>query len=90
MALIRTTTGIIDISGSMAGNTFAKDRYGHHIRAKARRVRQRTQAQLTQRRAFIRARNYSKDNRIVSYNIYRALNNLEMATPPPDYEIQHL
>lgn len=69
----------------MAGNVFGRDRSGLHIRAKPRRVRQRTAAQNTQRNAFSRARAYSKINRTVSYNIYRALNKLDMKEPPPDY-----
>lgn len=76
MALAKTGNGVTDISGSMAGNVFARDSSGLHIRPKPRRVNSPTPAQLKQRNAFAKARTYSKDNRTVSYLIYRALNDL--------------
>lgn len=90
MALIKTGTGITEIKGSMSGITFARDKSGLHIRAKPRRVQQRTAAQNKQRNAFSRARGYSKVQRTVSYNIYRALNNLEMKKPPANFTIPKL
>lgn len=76
MAMVKTGNGITDISGSIAGNVFARDSSGLHARPNPRRVKQRTAAQRIQRSAFAKARLYSKDNRTVSYLIYRALNNL--------------
>lgn len=76
MSLVRTGGGVTDISGSMAGNVFARDSSGLHVRSNPRRVKQCTPAQLIQRRAFARARKYSTDHRTVSYLIYRALNDL--------------
>ncbi|MBA7654810.1 hypothetical protein ES703_62703 [subsurface metagenome] len=90
MALVKTGPGIIDIKGSIAGNVFGRDKSGLHIRSKPRRVQQRTAKQNTQRNAFSRARSYSKINRTVSYNIYRALQNLDMKEPPTDYTIPNL
>lgn len=76
MALIKPGQGITDISGSMAGNVFARDSSGLHVRSKPRHVNSPTPAQRKQRNAFSKAKQYSKDNRTVSYLIYRALNNL--------------
>lgn len=90
MTLIRTGQKIIEIKGSIAGNIFTRDRSGQHIRAKPKRVQQRTAKQHVQRNAFTQARAFSKVNRTVSYNIYRALNNLDMKEPPIDYSIPKL
>lgn len=76
MALIKTGGGVTDIRGGFGGTYFTRDRSGLHQTAKPRRVRQRTTAQDTQRKAFTKARTYTKDPRTVSYYIYRALNNL--------------
>ena len=78
MALIKTGQGIIDIRGSMGGVTFARDKTGLHIRSKPRRVHQRTSAQNVQRNTFTKIRAYTRDNRWVSYYIYRLLNNLPL------------
>lgn len=86
MALAKTGNGVTDISGSIAGNVFARDSSGLHVRSTPRHVNSPTPAQLNQRRAFARARAFSKDPRVVSYNIYRALNNLPLQNPPPDYQ----
>ncbi|MBA7611864.1 hypothetical protein ES703_19095 [subsurface metagenome] len=85
MALIRTGQGITDIRGGFGGVYFHRDKSGLHIAAKPRRVKQRTSAQNKQRNAFSVARAYSKVNRFVSYNIYRALNSLSPKDPPIDY-----
>lgn len=90
MALIRTGQGITDIRGGLGGIYFTRDRSGLHISAKPRRVRQRTIAQNKQRSAFTRARAFSKDNRVVSYNIYRFLTGLGAKLPPADYSISKL
>lgn len=76
MALARTGGGVTDIRGPLAGNVFTRDSSGLHVCSKPRRVKQCTPAQRKQRNAFAKARQYSKDNRTVSYLIYRALNNL--------------
>lgn len=76
MTLVKPGDSVTDISGSIAGNVFTRDSSGLHVRSKPRRVKQCTPAQLIQRRAFAKARTHSKNNRTVSYLIYRALNNL--------------
>ena len=38
MALVRYGGGVIEMSGSIAGNTFAKNRYGHYVRARTKPV----------------------------------------------------
>jgi len=90
MALIKTGSGITDIRGGFCGIYFHRDKFGLHIASKPRNIRQRTAAQQKQRGAFITARSFSKVNRVVSYNIYRALNNLPPAEPPADYQPPHL
>ncbi|GAI57428.1 unnamed protein product [marine sediment metagenome] len=90
MALIRAGGGVTDIRGGFGGVYFTRDKSGLHCTAKPRRVRQRTANQNKQRAAFSKARTYSTDNRVVSYNIYRALNGLPPAMPPPDYQPPHL
>ncbi len=85
MALLKTGGGITDIRGGFGGVYFTRDNSGLHCTSKPRRVSQRTSAQNTQRNAFTRARAFSKVNRVVSYNIYRALNNLAPKDPPIDY-----
>lgn len=90
MALIETGSGITDIRGGFGGVYFHRDKSGLHCCAKPRTVHRRSSLQDTQRRAFARARTFSKDNRTVSYNIYRALFGLPMALPPLDYQIPRL
>ena len=90
MALIKTGGGVTDIRGGFGGVYFTRDKSGLHCSAKPRRVRQRTPDQNKQRNAFSTARAYSKINRIVSYNIYRALNRLAPKDPPIDYQPPHL
>lgn len=90
MTLIRIGQGVTDIRGGFGGVYFTRDKSGLHCTAKPRRVKQRTTAQNKQRSAFTRARAFSKINRTVSYNIYRALNDLSMADPPLDFQIPHL
>lgn len=101
MTLCRTGNGITDIRGGTGGVYFSRDKSGLHMSRKPRAIRRRTPAQDKQRKAFISARNFChnqlntekpKDwlNRCVSYNIYRALNDLEPQTPPTDYQIPTL
>lgn len=87
MALIRCGNGITEIQGTMAGNVFSKDSSGLHIQSHQRRVKNRSTAQKLQRKSFTLARMFSKDNRSVSYNIYRVLNGLDPQTPPADYPV---
>lgn len=82
MTLIRVGQGITDIRGGLGGVYFSRDRSGLHCLAKPRRVRQRTEHQDRKRKAFSKARAYSTNNRIVSYNILRAYAGLEMKDPP--------
>lgn len=90
MALIKTGGGVTDIRGGFGGTYFTRDKSGLHQSAKPRRVTQRTTAQSKQRNAFTKARVFSKTNRTVSYNIYRALNNLAVKEPPTDYTMSKL
>lgn len=85
MTLIKTGGGVTDIRGGFGGVYFHRDKSGLHSSSKPRTVHRRSAAQKKQRAAFIKARAYSKDERVVSYNIYRALNDLPMQDPPPDY-----
>jgi len=45
MALIRYGGGIIQMSGSIAGNTFARNRYGNYARARTKPVNPKTELQ---------------------------------------------
>lgn len=87
MALVRTGGGITDIRGGLGGVYFSRDRFGLHSSSKPRNIHRRSADQDRQRRAFSKARAYSTDPRFVSYNIYRILNGLEPADPPPDFQI---
>ena len=90
MSLVKVGQGVTDIRGGLGGVYFSRDRSGLHVLPKPRRVKQRTPAQNTQRSAFTIARSFSKINRTVSYNIYRALNNLAPKQPPTDYSVSKL
>lgn len=79
MALAKTGGGVTDIRGGFGGVYFTRDRSGLHSSAKPRRVHQQTAAQRKQRNAFIAARTLSKDNRTVSYLMYRHMNDLPIA-----------
>jgi len=52
MALVKYGGGIIQMSGSIAGNTHARNRYGNYIRAKTKPVNPRTQLQTDVREAI--------------------------------------
>lgn len=85
MALIKTGPGITDIRGSFGGVYFHRDGSGLHTSKQPRTVHRRSQNQATQRRAFLKARTFATSLRSLSYNTYRALNNLPLEEPPPDY-----
>lgn len=85
MALVKCGNGIIDIRGSVSGNVFSKDKSGLHIQTHQRRIKSRSINQTDQRKAFTLARQYSKNEREVSYNIYRILNGLSPTDVPTDY-----
>lgn len=87
MSLIKTGGGVTDIRGGFGGVYFTRDKSGLHSSAKPRKIYRRSAAQDLQRNAFIKARTFCRNelftdkpkdwlNRCVSYNIYRALNNL--------------
>lgn len=76
MALIRTGAGVTDIRGKFGGVYFHRDRFGLHSARMPRNIHRRSAAQSKQRAAFSKSRRWSKNNRIVSYNIYRTLNSL--------------
>lgn len=86
MALVRTGCEIVDIRGGLGGIYFHRDRSGLHSCRKPRNIQRRSAAQDVQRKAFSKARAYSKDLRFVSYNIFRILNRLEPQDPPIDYK----
>lgn len=85
MALVRTGSGIVDIRGGFGGVYFHRDKFGLHMSSKPRNIQQRTSDQNKQRGAFSKSRAFSKINRVVSYNIFRILNDLPPAQPPTDY-----
>lgn len=89
MSLIKCGQGITDIRGGMGGVYFHRDKSGLHSSTKPRTVYRRSAAQNIQRNAFIKTRTFCKNerfadkpkdwlNRCVSYNIYRALNDLDV------------
>jgi len=90
MATVKFGSGVTDMSGSLGGVYFHRDKSGVHVCRQPRKIRRLSSAQLKQRRAFIAARAYSKDDRFVSWNIYRALNNLPLSDPPADYQIPRM
>ncbi len=49
MALVKYGGGIIQMSGSVAGNTFARNRYGNYVRAKTKPVNPNTARQAEMR-----------------------------------------
>jgi len=85
MCLIKTGGGVTDVRGGFGGVYFSRDKYGLHCLPKPRRVYQRTTHQDRKRKAFSRARAFSKINRTVSYNIFRAYLDLTMKEPPANY-----
>jgi len=87
MATCKLGQGLTDIQGGTGGVYYHRDKSGLHCCSKPRTIQHRSSAQITQRNAFKLARAFSTDPRIVSYNIYRALNGLPMAKPPTDYNI---
>lgn len=76
MALCRFGQGVVVMAGSVGGVYYHRDKSGSHCCSHPRKVKMRSPAQAAQRNAFARARAFSTDNRVVSYLIYRALNNL--------------
>jgi len=52
MALVKYGGGIIQMSGSIAGNTFARNRYGNYVRAKTKPVNPNTTKQVKIRAAI--------------------------------------
>ena len=52
MSLVKYGGGIIQMSGSVAGNTFARNRYGNYIRAKTKPINPRTALQTKIREAI--------------------------------------
>lgn len=47
MALVKLGGGVTAISGSMAGNTFARNRFGNYVRARTKPVNPRSPGQIT-------------------------------------------
>jgi len=52
MALVKYGGGIIQMSGSLAGNTFARNRYGNYVRAKTKPINPKTERQTEVRVAM--------------------------------------
>jgi len=90
MALVKTSAAITDIRGPIAGCTFTRDKSGLHLIAKKRMIAGGSVAQIKQRKAFSDARQFSRINRTVSYNIYRILTGLDPCEPPDDFSISEL
>jgi len=82
MTLVKAGDGIVDIRGSLGGVYFHRDKSGLHSSSMPRKVRRRSAAQKLQRDAFVSARVYSADYRIVSFLMYRYMNGLSLAYPP--------
>ena len=82
MAIVKAGLGITDIRGQLGGVYFHRDKTGLHSCAMPRTVRRRSAAQDLQRKAFSAARAYSRDNRVVSFLMYRYMNGLSLAYPP--------
>lgn len=76
MTLVKAGDGIVDMRGQLGGVYFHRDKSGLHSSSMPRKVRRRSAAQCIQRKAFIAARTLSKDNRTVSYLMYRYMNGL--------------
>ncbi len=52
MALVRLGGGVVQISGSIAGDTFARNRYGNYVRARTKPINPNTALQQTVRGAM--------------------------------------
>ena len=52
MALVKYGGGIVGMSGSIAGNTFARNRFGNYVRARTKPVNPNTAAQVNVRAAL--------------------------------------
>jgi len=52
MALVKLGGGIIQMSGSIAGNTFARNRYGNYVRARTKPINPNTARQVAIRAAM--------------------------------------
>lgn len=52
MALIKYGGGIIQMSGSIAGNTFARNHYGNYVRARTKPINPNSPTQVAQRAAL--------------------------------------
>lgn len=81
MVLAKTGPMITDIRGGMGGVYFHRDNAGLHVARKPRVIHRRSPAQDLQRKAFAAARALSTDNRIVSYLMYRYMNDLNINFP---------
>jgi len=81
MTLVKAGDGIVDIRGRLGGVYFHRDKSGLHSSSMPRKVHRRSAAHSLQRDAFVAARALSKDNRIVSYLMYRAMNGLPINYP---------
>lgn len=74
MALIKYGAGVIQMSGSIAGNTFARNRFGNYLRAKTKPVNPNSPSQAVTRStlAFLTAR-WSRtltDDQREAWNMY--------------------
>ena len=74
MALVKYGAGIVQMSGSIAGNTFARNRYGNYVRAKTKPINPNTERQGTIRNsvsALVEAWNdILSDAQRVGWNLY--------------------
>lgn len=81
MALVKYGGGIIQMSGSLAGNTFARNRFGNYVRAKTKPVNPNTARQVAVRAAmaFVTAR-WSQDltaTQRTAWNLYASNVNMK-------------
>lgn len=74
MSLVKFGGGIIQMSGSIAGNTFARNRYGNYVRARTKPVNPKTALQTTIRAAMALLTTYWAQtltaNQRTAWNLY--------------------
>jgi len=74
MALVKYGGGIVQMSGSIAGNTFARNRYGNYVRAKTKPVNPNTARQVGIRAALAeltsRWSQTLTDNQRIAWQLY--------------------
>lgn len=81
MALVKFGGGIIEMRGSMAGNTYSKNRSGNYVRARTKPVNPNTARQVEVRAAMAfltdRWANTITDAQRIAWNLYASLVNMK-------------